>query len=83
MCQQFRFASEGQLRSSRLLAECSPVCKHRLCRFGSNAVVMSRAAGSDDQHLSGMPDNRSYPGSRIIRIWRSMRGVCPALSVFG
>ena len=25
----------------------------------------------------------SYPGSRIIRIWRSMRGVCPALSVFG
>jgi hypothetical protein len=50
MCQQFRFASEGQSRSSRLLAERSPVCKHRLCLFGSNAVVMSRAAGSDDFH---------------------------------
>jgi hypothetical protein len=49
MCQQFRFASEGQSRSSRLLAERSPVCKHRLCRFGSNAVVMSRAAGSDEK----------------------------------
>ena len=48
MCQQFRFASEGQSRSSRLLAERSPVCKHMLCRFGGNAVVMSRAAGSDD-----------------------------------
>ena len=23
-------------------------CKHRLCRFGSNAVVMSRAAGTDE-----------------------------------
>ena len=49
MCQQFRFASEGQSRSSRLLAERSPVCKHTLCRFGSNAVVMSRAAGSDEK----------------------------------
>jgi hypothetical protein len=48
MRQQFRFASEGQSRPSRLLAECSPMCKHRLCRFGSNAVVMSRAAGSDE-----------------------------------
>jgi hypothetical protein len=48
MRQQFRFASEGQSRSSRLLAERSPVRKHRLCRFGSNAVVMSRAAGSDE-----------------------------------
>jgi hypothetical protein len=47
MCQQFRFASEGQSRSSLLLAERLPVCKHRLCRFGSNAGVMSRAAGSD------------------------------------
>ena len=52
MRQQFRFASEGQSRSSRLLAERSQVCKHRLCRFGSNAVVMSRAAGSDDFHKS-------------------------------
>ena len=49
MCQQFRFASEGQSRSSRLLAERSPVCKHRLCRFGSNAVVISRSAGSDER----------------------------------
>ena len=54
MCQQFHFASQGQSRSSRLLAERSPVCKHRLCRFGNNAVVMSRAAGSDEteQRLS-------------------------------
>ncbi len=48
MCQQFRFASERQSRSSRLLAERSPASKHRLCRFGSNTVVMSRAAASDE-----------------------------------
>jgi hypothetical protein len=54
MRQQFRFASEGQSRSSRLLAERWPECKHRLCRFASNAVVMSRAAASDEteQRLS-------------------------------
>jgi hypothetical protein len=54
MCQQFRFASEGQSRSSRLLAERSPVCKHRLCRFGSNAVVIGRAAGSDESEKSAL-----------------------------
>jgi hypothetical protein len=48
MRQQFRFGSEGQSRSSRLLAERWPECKHRLCRFASNAIVMSRAAGSDE-----------------------------------
>jgi len=49
MRQQFRFARQGQSRSSRLLAERWPECKHTLCRFASNAVVMTRAAGSDDQ----------------------------------
>jgi hypothetical protein len=39
MRQQFRFASEGQSRSSRLLAERWPECKHRLCRFGCFAGV--------------------------------------------
>ena len=48
MRRQFRFASEGQSRSSRLLAELSPVCKHELCRSASNATVMSLAAGSDE-----------------------------------
>jgi hypothetical protein len=37
--------SDGQVR---LLAESPPVCKHELCRFGGKAVVMSRAAASDD-----------------------------------
>ena len=49
MYQQFRFASEGQSRSSRLLAERSPVCKHTLCRFAGNAVVMSCASALDDE----------------------------------
>ena len=48
MRRQFRFASEGQSRSSRLLAELSPVCKHELCRSASNVTVMSLAAGSDE-----------------------------------
>jgi len=47
MRQQFPFASERQSRSSRPLAERSPVRKHELCRFDSKAVVMSLAAGSD------------------------------------
>ena len=69
MCQQFRFASEGQSRSSRLLAERSPVCKHRLCRFGGNAVVMSRAAGSDDLGKGG----RGFGGDArsVVEIVRS------------
>jgi hypothetical protein len=45
MHQQFRFASDGQRRSSHLFAERSPISKHELCRFASNAVVMSLAAG--------------------------------------
>ena len=57
---RFRFASEGQSPSSRLLAERSPVCKPRLCRFGSNAVVMSRAAGSDEIHHSEQPTRRQF-----------------------
>ena len=48
MHQQFRFAGEGQSRSNRLLARRSSVCEHKLCRFGSNSVAMSRAAGSDE-----------------------------------
>lgn len=32
----------GQSRSNRLLAETSPVCKHELCRFANNGVVMTR-----------------------------------------
>ncbi|MFZ0383281.1 MAG: hypothetical protein WAL38_36015, partial [Solirubrobacteraceae bacterium] len=64
MCQQFRFASEGQSRSSRLLAERSPECKHRLCRFGGNAVVMSRAAGRRCQaYTYAQPVNRRRPTS--------------------
>jgi hypothetical protein len=56
MRQQFRFARQGQSRSSRLLAERWPECKYTLCRFASNAVVMTRAAGSDElqQRLVGV-----------------------------
>ena len=49
MRQHFRFASEGQSRSSGLFTERSPVCKHELSRFASNAVTTALASGSDDQ----------------------------------
>lgn len=49
MRQKFRFASEGQSRSSGLFAERSPVCKHELSRFASNAVTTALASGSDDK----------------------------------
>ena len=38
--------------SSRLLAEPSPRCKHELCRFARNAVVMSFASRSDENGAS-------------------------------
>ena len=45
---QFRFASERQSDSSRVLAERSAGCKHEGRRFGSNAVAAIRASGSDE-----------------------------------
>ena len=44
----FRFATERQSDSSRVLAEGSPGCKHERCRSGGNAVVVIPASGSDD-----------------------------------
>ncbi len=52
MRRQFRFASERQSGSSRLVAKRSPGCKHELCRFASNAVVMTLASGSDETRNS-------------------------------
>jgi hypothetical protein len=49
MRRQFRFATERQSESSRLLAERSPGCKHERCRSGSNAVVVNLASGSDER----------------------------------
>ena len=48
MRRQFRFATERQSDSSRVLAEGSPVCKHERCRSGGNAVVVIPASGSDE-----------------------------------
>ena len=66
MRQQFRFASEGQSRSSRLRAERSPGMQARLCRFASNAVVMSLAAGSDEHQaclaVAALSRSSSAPG---------------------
>ena len=64
--QQSRFASEGQSRSSRLLAEPSPVCKRELCRFANNAVVMSLAPGSDEQRASRR-QGRDYRSAAMMR----------------
>jgi hypothetical protein len=52
MRRQFRFASERQSDSNRVLAERSPGCKQERCRSGSNAVVVIPASGSDDDHAS-------------------------------
>ncbi len=45
---QFRFATERQSDSSRVLAEGSPGCKHERSRSGGNAVVVIPASGSDE-----------------------------------
>jgi hypothetical protein len=47
---QFRFATERQSNSSRVLAEGSPGRKHERSRSGGNAVVVIPASGSDDFH---------------------------------
>jgi hypothetical protein len=73
MRQQFRFGSERQSRSSRLVAERSPVCKHELCRFASKAVVMGFAAGSDERgqlrigrgKRPPLPARAGGPGARL------------------
>ena len=84
MCQQFRFASEGQSRSSRLLAERSPVCKHTLCRFGSKRgrdeprcrIGRKGAVSQSSAALSLTRGNRAVSRRRLLLVgeWRRRRG---------
>ena len=60
MRRQFRFATERQSDSSRVLAEGSPGCKHERSRSGGNAVVVIPAGGSaGGAWLRGVAD---WPG---------------------
>ena len=67
---QFRFATERQSDSSRVLAEGSAGCKHERSRSGGDAVVVIPASGSDDRC-------RSYVKCLTLFavIWASVRTV--------
>jgi hypothetical protein len=43
-------AGERQSDRRHVLAESSWSCKHELCRFVANAIVMGDACGLDDFH---------------------------------
>jgi len=74
---QFRFATERQSDSSRVLAERSAGCKHERSRCGGNAVVVIPASGSDDQRQRRprLPDLRGAGVPQLAGIRADLEAV--------